>query len=484
MISCSKKNEGLSYTQHIIDSYLDNLNKYLRVNKINEFFKALNKHNDNIQPEIKNLIRECANISNFDPNLATAILQCDTQKQAIDDLDNKINMAPDAKTILTDPSVILVIKPISDTLNNENKSVQNNSTISAADLVALNKTTTDIYHDMTMPPHLFDGHLPIFSDDLAAALPKLIGDYNIVTPTPYNRNIILINSDDFSNENTKLKTLIDSNATCASDINNNADKFLTNAQEFFKKKQLYDQACQNYDSLQLQITNAHHDYTDYEQKIFQTDNTNWQQIYRKYTAFVTQEAEKELQTVAAPPPDKKIWIEDKIKEYNTNKKFPDEYDEYHKILTQFIASEKEKDRLEKIYNDLNVQLGLQPDPRNPPVNNGDAEKQAANDQLGLLQAAIQKLDPSFVQPAQIMGGREKSITNKLHKKKYYQPSEHSGGCDNYSWIGWLAFGIVLCVVIYLLYLIFKPNHKTINIYNFRHPLTKSYADQSCQLQYV
>jgi len=64
------------------------------------------------------------------------------------------------------------------------------------------------------------------------------------------------------------------------------------------------------------------------------------------------------------------------------------------------------------------------------------------------------------------GGEYKS------SKKYYK-SQHSGGCDNYSVLGWVAFGIILCVVIYLLYLIFKPKHKTINIYNFRHPSTKS-----------
>jgi hypothetical protein len=38
---------------------------------------------------------------------------------------------------------------------------------------------------------------------------------------------------------------------------------------------------------------------------------------------------------------------------------------------------------------------------------------------------------------------------------------------SFSWLGWLALAVVMCIIIYMLYLIFKPKQKKIIIYNFR-----------------
>jgi hypothetical protein len=111
--------------------------------------------------------------------------------------------------------------------------------------------------------------------------------------------------------------------------------------------------------------------------------------------------------------------------------------------------------------------------------NTSREKQARDDTYADIPS---KLLPDLIQEAiaaniPTTGGNfnnysECDITTKPYSYKKKTNVHHSES-TNWSWIGWVAFGIILCVVIYLLYLIFKPKPKTINIYNFRQPSTKS-----------
>ena len=84
----------------------------------------------------------------------------------------------------------------------------------------------------------------------------------------------------------------------------------------------------------------------------------------------------------------------------------------------------------------------------------------------LIKDAVDGLNPPTT------GGYFNNYSDCNMSKKCYNNKEKITTCNsetNY-WpvFGWVAFVIVLCVIIYLLYLIFKPNPKHIAIYNFRN----------------
>ena len=64
----------------------------------------------------------------------------------------------------------------------------------------------------------------------------------------------------------------------------------------------------------------------------------------------------------------------------------------------------------------------------------------------------------------------------------YAPSQESSW--SFSWLGWLALAVVMCIIIYMLYLIFKPSYKKIVVYNFRPQSGPLYVDKPKGPAYV